>query len=153
MIVALSVTLPFGLTNAPATFSTLMQKIFHTHLDEFIVVFLDDILIFSKNEQAHAIHLRKALQLLRENKLYAKREKCAFFQSRVHFLGHVLSPEGIAVDPDKVKAIQDWPVCKTVAEVRSFLGLCGFHRRFVELFSKKALPLTNLTKTTKYKWK
>ena len=145
--------LPFGLTNAPATFSTLMQKIFHPYLDEFVVVFLDDILIFSKNEKDHAIHLSKALEILRENKLYAKQEKCKFFQTTIDFLGHVITPEGIAVEPAKVEAIENWPSCKTVEDIRSFLGLCGFHRRFVEHFARKALPLTNLTKkANKWKW-
>jgi hypothetical protein len=144
--------LPFGLTNAPATFSTLMQKIFHPFLDEFVVCFLDDILIFSKSEKDHEDHLRKALEVLRSHKLYAKKEKCEFFKTSVHFLGHIISSDGIAVEADKVKAIQEWPECRTIDEIRSFLGLCGFYRRFVKDFSKKALPLTDLTKK-KHKWK
>ena len=145
--------LPFGLTNAPATFSTLMQKLFHPYLDEFIVVFLDDILIYSKNEEEHADHLRKALDILRREKLYGKLEKCEFYEKSVHFLGHVISADGLAVEADKVKAIQDWPTPSGVDDVRSFLGLAGFYRRFIEHFSLKALPLTNLTqKSSRFRW-
>jgi len=145
--------LPFGLTNAPATFSTLMQKLFHPYLDEFVVVFLDDVLIYSKNEEEHAVHLRKALDVLRREKLYGKLEKCEFFEKSVHFLGHVISGDGLAVEADKVKAIRDWPTPSGVDDVRSFLGLAGFYRRFIEHFSLKALPLTNLTqKSSRFRW-
>ena len=132
--------LPFGLTNAPATFSNLMQSIFHPYLDQFVVVFLDDILIYSKNVEEHQEHLKKVLDILRREKLYAKKSKCEFFQSKVHFLGHIISEEGLAVDPEKVKAIVEWPECKNVDEVRSFLGLAGFYRTFISKFSDKALP-------------
>ena len=114
-------------------------------------MFLDDILIYSRNDEEHKQHLRQVLNVLREEKLYAKKSKCEFFKQEVKFLGHVISDKGRAVDPDKVKAIQDWPVCKNVEEVRGFLGLAGFYRQFVPQFSNKAIQLSGLTKKDK-KW-
>jgi RNase H-like domain found in reverse transcriptase/Reverse transcriptase (RNA-dependent DNA polymerase)/Integrase zinc binding domain/Chromo (CHRromatin Organisation MOdifier) domain len=147
------VVLPFGLTNAPATFSTLMQSVFHDYLDKFVVVFIDDILIYSKNEKEHEKHLRLVLDVLRKERLYAKKSKCEFAKREVNFLGHRISAEGISVDPEKVKAIVSWPDCKNVGEVRSFLGLAGFYRRFVERFSHHATALTQLTgKKVKWEW-
>jgi hypothetical protein len=144
--------MPFGLTNAPATFSTLMQTLFHPYLDRFIIVFLDDILIYSKTEEEHLLHVEKALELLAKEKLYAKRSKCEFAQTEVSFLGHKISAAGVSVEQDKVAAVRDWPECKSVEEVRSFLGLAGFYRRFVPNFSHKAYALTELTATKKVKW-
>lgn len=145
--------LPFGLTNAPATFSTLMHTIFRPYIDQFVVVFLDDILVYSRSEKEHEQHLRQVLEILRKEKLYAKKSKCEFFQQEVNFLGHVLSADGLAVEPVKVKAIEEWPPCKSVEEVRGFLGLAGFYRRFVPNFSKKAIPLSELTKKNQqWKW-
>jgi hypothetical protein len=145
--------LPFGLTNAPATFMHLMQSIFGPHLDVFVIVFLDDILIFSKTENEHKQHVRKVLELLRKHKLFAKKSKCEFFQQSVSFLGHVVSAEGISMEQDKVKAITDWPRPKSSTEVRSFLGLAGYYRRFVQGFSRIASPLTELLHNDhKFEW-
>ena len=138
--------MPFGLTNAPAAFMDLMNRVFREYLDKFIVVFVDDVLIYSRTQEDHEHHLRISLQLLRNNKLYAKLSKCEFWMEKVKFLGHVVSREGIAVDPDKVKAVMNWEPPKNVFEIRSFLGLAGYYRRFIEGFSKLAAPMTQLTK-------
>ena len=130
------VVVPFGLTNAPAVFMSLMNGIFRKYLDCFVQVLLDDILIYSKNEREHEEHLRVMLSCLRENKLYGKLLKCSFVQKEIHYLCHIISGEGISVDPEKVKAIMEWPVSKNAHEVRSFMGLAGYYRRFVERFSK-----------------
>ena len=145
--------MPFGLTNAPAAFMDMMNRVFKEYLDQFVVVFIDDILIYSKSREDHEVHLRLILQRLRENKLYAKLKKCDFWMEKVAFLGHVVSKDGICVDPAKVEAILNWEQPKTVTEVRSFLGLAGYYRRFVEGFSRIATPLTQLTrKNTKFEW-
>jgi len=126
----------FGLTNAPASFMNLMNKIFMEYLDKFFVVFIDDILIYSKNEEDHARHLRLVLDKLREHQLYAKFSKCEFWLREVAFLGHVLSEGGVAVDPNKVRDVLSWEQPKNVSEIRSFLGLAGYYRRFIKGFSK-----------------
>jgi hypothetical protein len=147
------VIVPFGLTNVLAVFMSLMNGVFQKYLDCFVQVFLDDILIYSKNEREHEEHLRVVLSYLRENKLYGKLSKCSFFQKEIHYLGHIISGEGISVDPEKVKAIIEWPVQKNAHEVRSFMGLVGYYRRFVEGFSKIAKPITTLQhKGVKYEW-
>ena len=138
--------MPFGVTNAPAAFMDLMNRIFKNYLDEFVIVFIDDILIYSKNEDQHAEHLRIVLQTLKDQRLYAKFKKCEFWLDSVIFLGHIINRDGISVDTQKIKAIMDWPQPKTVFEVRSFLGLAGYYRRFVKDFSKIAVPLTELTR-------
>jgi hypothetical protein len=134
----------FDLTNAPAFFMHLMNKVFMDYLDTFVVIFIDDILVYSKSEAEHEKHLRLVLQRLREHKLYAKLSKCEFWIDEVPFLGHVISKGGIAVDPRKVKDVLDWVVPQIVKEVRSFLGLAGYYRRFIENFSKISKPLTSL---------
>jgi hypothetical protein len=132
---------------------SLMNDVFQKYLDRFVQVFLDDILIYSKNEREHEEHLRVVLSCLRENKLYGKLSKCSFFQKEIHYLGHIISGEGISVDPEKVKAIMEWPVPKNAHEVRSFMGLAGYYRRFVEGFSKIAKPITTLQrKGVRYEW-
>jgi hypothetical protein len=136
----------FGLTNAPAYFMYLMNKVFMEYLDKFVVVFIDDILVFSKNEEEHAEHLRLVLQKLREHKLYAKRSKCEFWLKEVSFLVHVVSNGGISVDPSKVRDVLNWKPPTNVGEIRSFLGLAGYYRRFIEGFSKLAKPMTALLK-------
>ncbi|KAL4013522.1 hypothetical protein IC575_025694 [Cucumis melo] len=131
----------------------LMHRIFHPFLDQFVIVFIDDILIYSYSEDKHAQHLRILLQTLRDRKLYAKYSKCDFWLDRVIFLGHVVSAEGIYVDPQKIEAIFNWEQPTTITEVRSFLGLAGYYRHFMEGFSKLALSLTNLTKKdSKFEW-
>lgn len=135
-----------GLTNAPAYFMNLMNKVFMEYLDKFVVVFIDDILIFSKNEEEYKEHLRLVLEKLREHKLYAKFSKCEFWLKEVGFLGHVISGEGIAVDPAKVAAVTKWVAPTSVKEIRSFLGLAGYYQRIIENFSKIAKPMTELLK-------
>lgn len=145
--------MPFGVTNAPAVFMDLMNRVFKDYLDKFVVVFVDDILIFSRSEEEHEDHLRTILQTLRNERLYAKFSKCEFWLERVSFLGHVISEEGITVDPTKIEVIMDWERPKTVTEIRSFLGLAGYYRKFIKDFSKIAVPLTNLTKKdVKFVW-
>nr|ABA95022.1 retrotransposon protein, putative, Ty3-gypsy subclass [Oryza sativa Japonica Group] len=143
----------FGLTNAPAFFMNLMNKVFMEYLDKFVVVFIDDILIYSRTKEEHEEHLRLALEKLREHQLYAKFSKCEFWLSEVKFLGHVISAGGVAVDPSNVESVTNWKQPKTVSEIRSFLGLAGYYRRFIENFSKIAKPMTRLLqKDVKYKW-
>ncbi|GJS56099.1 putative reverse transcriptase domain-containing protein [Tanacetum coccineum] len=145
--------MPFGLTNAPAVFMDLMNRIFHEYLDKFVIVFIDDILVYSKSEEEHERHLQIVLEILRQKKLYAKFSKCEFWLQQVAFLGHIVSADGIIMDPSKVEAITKWPRPTTVTEVRSFLGLAGYYRRFVEGFSRLALPLTQLMrKGEKFVW-
>nr|GEZ43551.1 putative reverse transcriptase domain-containing protein [Tanacetum cinerariifolium] len=134
-------------------FMDLMNRIFHEYLDKFVIVFIDDILVFSKSKEEHEDHLRTVLQTLRQEKLYAKFSKCEFWLSSVAFLGHIVSAEGITMDPAKVEAITKWPRPTSVTEVRSFLGLAGYYRRFVEGFSRLALPMTKLMrKGEKFVW-
>jgi hypothetical protein len=140
------VVMPFGLTNAPATFMTLMNSLFRKQLGKFVLVFMDDILIYSKNVEEHKKHLRQVFDILRANKLFAKLSKCDFFTNSVEFLGHIISDEGIKVDPKKIKVIVDWAVPKDKTDVRSFLGLASYYRRFVRGFSKLAAPMTALLK-------
>jgi hypothetical protein len=143
----------FGLTNAPAHFMYLMNSIFMEELDKFVVVFIDDILIFSKSKKEHEEHLRTVLQWLCDHQLYAKFSKCEFWLTQVQFLGHVVSSEGISVDPSKVLEVLIWKPWRTVHQVRSFLGLAGYYRRFILNFSKIAKPITNLLKKEeKFVW-
>jgi hypothetical protein len=143
----------FGLTNALAHFMYLMNSVFIPELDKFVMVFIDDILVYSKCTEDHEEHLRVMLQRLRDHQLYAKFSKCEFWISEVPFLGHVISLEGIAVDPSKVRDVLDWEPPKSVHQVRSFLGLAGYYRRFILNFSKISKPITRLLKKgTKYVW-
>jgi len=131
----------------------LMNRVFRLFLDKFVVVFIDDILIYSRDNEEHAQHLRIMLQTLREHQFYAKLKKYEFWLEEVVFLGHVVSKEGIKVDPQKIKAILDWRRPTNVTEVRSFLGLAGYYRRFIKDFSKISSPLSNLLKkVVKFEW-
>jgi hypothetical protein len=145
--------MPFGLTNASSYFMNMMNKVFMEFLDKFVIVFIDDILIYSKSNEEHEKHLRAILEKLREHKLYAKFSKCEFWLSEVGFLGHIVTKDGIAVDPAKVTAVTEWESPKNVGEIVSFLGLVGYYRRFIENFSKIAKPLTKLLKKEKkFEW-
>eukprot|EP00253_Pinus_taeda_P026215 PITA_26215 len=147
------VVLPFGLNNAPATFMCLMNNVFDRFLDKFVLIFIDDILIYSRSHEEHKEHLRMVLQTLREHQLYAKFSKCDFFKEEIQYLGHVITKEGIAVDPEKIRTIMEWPIPKDVADIRSFMGLAGYYRRFVESFSRIAYTITSLQKKGKvFKW-
>jgi len=143
----------FGLTNAPAHFMYLMNSVFMLELDKFAVDFIDDILIYSKTKKEHAEHLRIVLTRLRDHQLYAKFSKCEFWLDKVHFLGHVLSAEGFAVDPGEVEDVLSWKPPTTVHEVRSFLGMAGYYRRFIPDFSRVAKLITTLLKNqTRFVW-
>jgi hypothetical protein len=143
----------FGLTNAPTYFMYPMNSVFMTELDKFVVVFIDDILIYSKSDKEHAKHLRVVLQRLRDHKLYAKFSKCEFWLKSEKFLGHTISQDGISVDPSKVQEVMDWKPPKSVHQIRSFLGLAGYYRRFIPDFSRITKPMTELLKKgVKFVW-
>ncbi|XP_073525656.1 uncharacterized protein [Phyllobates terribilis] len=145
--------MPFGLTNAPSTFMRLMNYVLREFISRFVVVYFDDILIYSKSAQDHEEHLREVLSTLRTVQLYGNLKKCDFCTHEVIFLGFVVNTQGLHVDKDKVKAVQDWPTPTSMTQVRSFLGLAGFYRRFVKDFSSIAAPLTELTKKgTPFVW-
>ncbi|GJZ50133.1 putative reverse transcriptase domain-containing protein [Tanacetum coccineum] len=145
--------MPFRLTNAPTIFMDLMNRVCKPYLDKFVIVFIDDILIYSKTKEDHKVHLRLMLELLTKEKLYAKFSKCEFWLQEVHFLGHVVNQSGIHVDPSNIEAVKNWKAPTTPSEVRSFLGLAGYYRCFIMNFSKISKPLTSLTqKNQKYEW-
>ena len=138
--------MPFGLTNAPATFMTLMDGVLRPYLGKFVVVFLDDILIFNKTEEEHIEHLRLVFEKLRTQALYAKQSKCDFFKNEIHYLGHVISYASIKMDKDKVDAILIWPHPTMVEELQIFLGMSGFYRKYVRDYAKLLIPMTNQLK-------
>ncbi|GJS68808.1 putative reverse transcriptase domain-containing protein [Tanacetum coccineum] len=145
--------MPFGLTNAPAVFMDLMNRVCKPYLDKFVIVFIDDILVYSKDEEEHEKHLKIILELLKKERLYAKFSKCDFWLDSVQFLGHVIDRSGVHVDLAKIEAIKSWAAPTTPREVRQFLGLGGYYRRFIEGFSLISKPLTKLTqKDKKYEW-
>ncbi|GKD41521.1 putative nucleotidyltransferase, ribonuclease H, partial [Tanacetum coccineum] len=145
--------MPFGVTNAPAVFMDLMNRVCKLYLNKFVIVFIDDILIYSKTKEDHEVLLGLVLELLRKEKLYAKFSKCEFWLQEVHFLGHVVNQNGIHVDPSKIEAVKNWKTPTTPFEIRSFLGLAGYYRWFIANFSKIAKPLTSLTqKNQRYVW-
>ena len=131
--------IPFGLKNAPPAFMDLMHRVFQPYRDQFVIVFVDDILIYSQSEREHEDHLGIVLQLLRDHQLYAKLSKCEFWLTKVRFLGHIVSASGVSVDPDKVEAVMSWERLKSIFEIHSFLGLAGYYRRFIEDFSRLQL--------------
>ncbi|GKC04460.1 putative reverse transcriptase domain-containing protein [Tanacetum coccineum] len=145
--------MPFGLTNAPAVFMDLINRVCKPYLDKFVIVFIDDILIYSRNEKEHEEHLKTILELLNKEELYAKFSKCEFWINTVKFLGHVIDSSGIHVDPTRIEVVKNWASPTTPSEIRQFLGLAGYYRRFIEGFSKIAKPMTELTqKDRKFDW-
>ena len=136
--------MPFGLINASAAFMDLMNRVFRPHVDQFVVVFINDILVYSKDRENHDTHIRVVLETLRKVQLYAKLSKCEFWLNEVSFLGHIVSKEGIRVDPKKIEVVVEWKPPRNVTEVRSFLGLAGYYRRFVKGFSMIVAPMTRL---------
>jgi type III secretory pathway component EscU len=138
--------LSFGLTNAPAVFSQMMHNIFQACIGKFVLIYLDDILVYSKSEEEHYEHMRLVFQLLRTHQLYLKPSKCQFLKSKVTYLGHVISAEGIKPDPAKTASVENWPEPKTIRQLRSFLGFSYYFRKFIQGYSKMVLPLTDLTK-------
>jgi hypothetical protein len=147
------VVVSFGLSNAPTIFMFLMNDIFRYYLDNFFIVFLDDILIYSKSEKEHEHHLRLVLQVLREHQLYANLSKCSFYQEHIHYLGNIISKQGIPVDPEKIDSIRGWPTPMNVSEVIYFMGLTSYYKRFITGFSKIAHPITSLqNKGIKFEW-
>jgi hypothetical protein len=133
------------LANAPATFQTVMNSILHPYIMKFVVVYIDDILIFSKSEAEHQAHVRVVLEVLKREKVFVCKAKSSFAQSEIKYLG-IVDKQGIRPDPKKVEAVQTWPVPKNVHDVHSFLGLVNYFRKFIEHYSEIAVPLTNLTK-------
>nr|GEZ65273.1 putative reverse transcriptase domain-containing protein [Tanacetum cinerariifolium] len=143
--------MPFRLTNALAVFMDLMKQVCKPYLDKFMIVFIDDILIYSRDEKEHEEHLKAILELLKKEELYAKFSKCEFWILK--FLGYVIDNQGIHVDPAKIESVKDWASPKSPTEIRQFLGLEGYYRRFIEGFSKIAKPMTKLTqKKVKFEW-
>ncbi|GKC74984.1 putative reverse transcriptase domain-containing protein [Tanacetum coccineum] len=143
----------FGLTNAPAVFMDLMNRVYKPYLDKFVIVFIDDILIYSKSKEEHVEHLKLILELLKKEELYTKFLKCDFWLSKVQFHGHIINSEGIHVDPAKIESIKDWALPKTLTEIRQFLGLASYYQQFIKGFSKIAKPMMKLTqKNAKFDW-
>ena len=144
--------MPFGLSNAQSTYMRLMNEVLKPFIGRFVVVYFDDILVYSRNDETHVDHLRQIFDALRAQKLYAKLEKCVFFVDRVVFLGYVISRDGIMVDESKVESIKSWPKPKSITEVRSFHGLASFYRRFVPHFSSITAPITECMKKGAFEW-
>ncbi|KAI3789955.1 hypothetical protein L2E82_02762 [Cichorium intybus] len=144
--------MPFGLTNAPSTFMRLMNEVLKSFLGRFVVVYLDDILVYSKSREEHLVHLKQVFETLRAQKLYGKLEKCSFLVEEVKFLGYVVSKDGVSVDQSKIEAIKSWPCPKNISEVRSFHGLASFYRRFIRDFSTLTSPITNCLKKGAFIW-
>jgi hypothetical protein len=146
------IVMPFGLTNAPATFQGLMNDLFRAHLRKFVMVFFDDILVYSHNWGDHLSHLHTVLTILSTNQLFVKKSKCRFGVMQVDYLGHLISHEGVQVDPVKTRAVNEWPIPTTVKGVRGFLGLAGYYRKFVSGFGGIAAPLTRLLTKEGFHW-
>jgi hypothetical protein len=144
--------MPFGLSNTPNTFIRLMNQVLCPFNVKFIIVYFDDILIYSKSKDEHIEHIRKVLKVLREQKLYVNLEKCSFMTNEVVFLGYIVTSESIQVDPNKIDAINNWPIPQSVHDVRIFYGLASFYRRFIKNFSTLTALLNNCIKGDKFQW-
>ena len=144
--------MPFGLTNAPSTFQALMNHVFKPYLRKSILVFFDDILVYSPSLAAHVAHLKSALEVLRKHNLFSKRSKCIFGVLEVEYLGHVISLQGVASNPSKISAVKEWPTPTTVKQLRGFLGLTGYYRRFVKHHGQISKPLTKLLEKNAFHW-
>ena len=144
--------MPFELTNAPSTFQALMNQVFRPYLLKFLLVYFDDTLMYSKDVETHLEHLTMVFQLLRQHCLFANRKKCHFVKDHIEYLGHWVSTKGVEADHEKVKAMLEWPVPKNVRELRGFLGLTGYYRRFVANYGAIAMPLMRLTKKNNFRW-
>nr|KYP37464.1 Retrovirus-related Pol polyprotein from transposon 17.6 [Cajanus cajan] len=143
--------MPFGLTNAPSSFQATMNDLFRPYLRKFVLVFFDDILVFSSNLEDHLIHLKSVLELLTTNQFFAKYSKCVFAEKSIAYLGHLISAQGVQPDPEKIRAILEWPLPRDLTTLRAFLGLTGFYRRFIRHYATIAAPLTDLLRSS-FSW-
>jgi hypothetical protein len=145
--------MPFGLSNAPPQFQTMMNDLFRDNIGHYVLVYLDDIVIYSKDLESHKVHVREVLQTLQDNGLYCKAEKCRFYQEKITYLGFVISRNGVEMDPDKVKSVLEWPAPSNLRELQVILGFCNFYRNLISNYSKLTLPFTVLLKkNSTFEW-